>query len=295
MSGAATPGVTKRGRASRLVWVSGALWLCACTTAPAVESQCGNGGDDDGDDLADCDDSDCQASDECVGPRISQVKPPRGGAPHDLDGGDKPMDAMLGDSWSGDSPDATPPEDGQIAPPIDEDGGTDSCPVCATNEACVDGVCQSAAAPSSGAYNLRLLGGAVPSMNDIGFCYDACGFIPAGACLCAPDPYVIIFLGQGEAAERVGMTEPVSDTLSPRFPPLDFPIDLAAGDVLRFDVYDYDQPDRDNFLYTCNADLRGVSAEAPKDVQLSCVGLGGIAMRVPYEIVAQLSPRPAGP
>lgn len=275
-----------------LVW---AVCLPACTTLPPLELLCRGGGDEDSDGLRDCEDPDCAASDDCIGVRSTPVKPPPDGGhirPPLLDAGPAPPDATIGDAASGGDVDAMMMSmpDAQVIPPMDEDGGAEPCPPCATNEACVDGMCQPAAAPGAGAYSLRLLRGVVPAMNEIAFCYDAC-LIVAGFCQCRPDPYVRIVLIHDGAQQFVGATEVVNETLMPVFPERDFEIELAVGDVLRFDVYDEDDPDRDNLLFSCNADLRSVSAENPRPTELSCVGLGGVGGRFPYSITAELFPR----
>lgn len=290
-------------RAYRLIALLGAcgccvFCLCACTTLPPVEVLCGNKVDEDDDKLTDCADPDCAASDDCVGARAMSVKPPFDGGhmkPPLLEGG-AAIDAQPDDS--GQRADANvdammtmPPPDAQVVtPPIDDDAGTEPCPACASNETCVDGKCQPAASPTSGAYSLRLLTGTVPAMNEFSLCYDAC-VILAGVCPCLPDPYVRIVLVHDGAEQFVGMTDAVDETVTPEFPVHDFDIELAAGDVLRFDVYDEDDPDRDNLLYTCNADLRRVSAEAPRRTEVRCVGLGGLAGRLPYMLTAELIPR----
>jgi hypothetical protein len=278
--------------AYRLVPLLAALWLSACTTSPAVEALCGDGIDQDGDDAMDCEDSDCHASDDCVHSRAATVKPPPTDAAHHkppvLEGGvDTPKDAQVGDAWT--QADATLPQDARV--PDDEDAGADPCRLCASNEACVAGRCQPAAAPTSGAYDLRVLMGTVPAMTEQTFCYDAC-LILAGVCPCLPDPYVRVVLVHDNSEQIVGVTGVVNETVTPTFPPMDFPIDLVAGDVLRFDVYDEDQPDRDNLLYTCNADLGSVSADAPQEMLLTCTFRWGFGDRVRFEIQAQLTPRP---
>jgi hypothetical protein len=286
------------GGVYRLLCLSSSAVLCACTTSPAFEALCGDDIDQDGDSMTDCADPDCHATEECIGSRASTVRPPAdGNRPRPPlfqdDGG--PKDGQVGDAWTQPTDADVVPTDGRV-PPLDADGGEDECASCASNEVCIAGACQPAAAPTSGAYNLTLLSGTVPSMDSRTFCYDPCG-IPAAVCACAPDPYVrIALLREGQAPKHVGATQAVSDTLEPVFPPVGFPIDLAAGDVLRFDVYDDDEPDPADELYNCTVDLSGVSADEPKDTALTCTFkrpiLGG---EVTYSIQAELSPRPPLP
>jgi hypothetical protein len=287
------------GGAYRLSWLLSTAWLCACTTSPAVEALCGDDIDQDGDGMTDCGDPDCHASDDCIGSRAAPVRPPADAGhqrPPLFQNDSGPKDGQVGDAWTQPTDAQVTPSDAQVVPPVDADGGDDACSACAANEVCVAGACQPAAAPTSGAYFLRLLSGTVPAMDARTFCHDACG-IPAGFCMCAPDPYVrVALLRAGEAPQHVGTTEMVVDSLEPVFPPNRFVIDLAAGDVLRFDVYDEDEPASDDALYDCNVDLSGVSADATRDTDLTCAFkrplIGG---EVIYAIQAQLSPRPPVP
>jgi hypothetical protein len=285
--------------AYRLRWLLSTAWLCACTTSPAVEALCGDDIDQDGDSMTDCSDPDCHASEDCIGSRAATVSPPVDGGhqrPPIFQNDSGPRDGQVGDAGTQPNDAEVPPGDGQVVPPLDADGGDDRCSACASNEVCVAGACQPAAAPTSGAYHLRLLSGTVPSMDARTFCYDACG-IPAGVCSCAPDPYVrIALLRDGQAPQHIDATEVVHDTLEPVFPPVDYPIDLAAGDVLRFDVYDDDEPASDDELYNCNVDLSGILAGETRDTQLACTFkrpvIGG---EVTYAIQARLRPRPLIP
>ncbi|HMI92648.1 MAG TPA: hypothetical protein VK509_14835, partial [Polyangiales bacterium] len=230
------------GAASRLIGLLALACICACTTSPAVEALCDDDVDQDGDNLFDCADPDCQASDDCVGSRAAPVRPPPADGGHfrpPVLGSDAAAkDGEVGDAWTQD-PDATtaPREDAQVVPPIEDDAGEDPCLLCAVNETCVAGSCQPAAAPTSGAYDLQLLMGTVPATNAQAFCYDAC-VILAGVCPCQPDPYVRIVLLHDGREQLVGVTQAVEETVTPVFPPMPFAVDLAAGDVLRFDVYD---------------------------------------------------------
>jgi hypothetical protein len=288
------------GAAYRLIGSLALVWLCACTTSPAVEALCDDRVDQDGDNLFDCADPDCQASDDCVGSRAAPVRPPEDAGhfrPPLLNNDAAVKDGEVGDAWTQDPDAMSPPlEDARVIPPLDEDAGEDPCTLCSLNEACVAGVCQPAAAPTSGAYDLRLLTGTVPAMNPQTFlCYDGCGVIMGVVCPCQPDPYVRIALLHDGKEQLVGITAVVADTATPEFPPVDFAIDLAAGDVLRFDVYDSDAPVSDTLIYQCNADLSAVAADMPMATELMCLGRGLFGGRTPYEIRARLTPQPTPP
>jgi hypothetical protein len=276
--------------------------LCACTTSAAVESLCDNGVDEDGDNLIDCHDPDCQASNDCLGARAAEITQPDAATrkPPLYDAGNHPK-PEVGDAWAG-TPDAAehdaaPQDSGRSLPPaVDEDAGpTDPCTLCAVDEACVDGKCQPAASATSGAYYLHIVSGIVPSSDAFTFCYDACLISPiAGVCTCPPDPYVRVVLRRDSQETQIGMTPVVPDTTMPVFPDNQFEVDIARGDVLRFEVYDFDEePDQPDLLYTCRVDLRDVSTDAPKDIDVDCLGLAGIAGGMPFRITAKLSPRPS--
>jgi hypothetical protein len=275
--------------------------LCACTTSAAVESLCDNGVDEDGDNLIDCHDPDCQASNDCLGARAAEITTPDAATrkPPLYDAGNHPK-PEVGDAWAG-TPDATAsdaaPEDsgGPLPPAVDEDAGPpDPCTLCAVDEACVDTKCQPAASATSGAYFLRILSGSVPLSDAITLCYDACLISPFAVCTCPPDPYVRVLLRHDSQETLIGQTPIVQDALMPVFPDNQFEIDIARGDVLRFEVYDFDDlPDQPDLLYTCRVDLRDVSTDAPTDKPIECVGLAGLANGMPFRILAQLTPRPS--
>jgi hypothetical protein len=296
---------TRRRFAAALLPIALAIsWLlCACTTSSLVESLCDNGYDEDGDNLIDCHDPDCQASDDCLSARAAEITPPDAAVrkPPLYDAGHPPTE--LGDAWAGTpdgaSADAATADSGGLMPPaIDEDAGPpDPCTLCAVDEACVDAKCQPAASSTSGAYHLHVISGVVPLNDAFTFCYDACLISPiAGVCTCPPDPYVRVVLRRDGRETLIGVTDVVEDTTTPTFADNQFEIDIAQGDVLRFEVYDHDNaPDESDLLYTCRVDLRGVSTDSPMDMAIDCLGFAGIANGMPFRILAELTPRPSAP
>jgi hypothetical protein len=187
----------------------------------------------------------------------------------------------------------TPEDSGEpMSIPDDEDAGglppdPGPCAACAPNEACVNDTCQPAAAPTGGHYYLTVESASVPTMDRISFCYDRTSDLGlpciAGFCTCSPDPYVrVVLVHQGEEIV-LGMTETVAEDVTPEFPPNTFEIEITPGDVLQFQVFDADDPDDDDLLFTCAQDLSMPEMSPLHCVYSSVFGFEVIASLTPFE------------
>jgi hypothetical protein len=215
------------------------LALAACTDAQPrgeyTRTQCTNLVDDDDDDMADCEDVDCQIYDHCrLGTDTAGEPAATGGS-----GGTPPPS----------TPDAGPP-------PLLVDGGA-VCPTvaCPADRTCVAGVCIpkqlavgdewvitsiEAGVPRSANYSL-----ADPMCIDDD-CASPVSLPPFFLCGCLPDPLVRVSvdgveIGQTEAAVNLDLAR--WDTA--------IPIVVLPTSELRFDVFDRDTLD-DEFVYDCS-------------------------------------------
>jgi hypothetical protein len=229
----------------------------SCAQQPIGEfgaDACGNGQDDDGDALIDCNDPDCWV-----------FCPLRGGVEIGDAAVSNPTDASFDAS--------RPAADGGKPMQLDDDAGTPgldasadddagSSPVCscAPNEMCVDGECRPAASPSiEGMYTLSVKSALVPLGPSADRCFDytaaACLTRILGLCDCErPDPYVVIKLNSDVLMKAT--TASVRDTVNPQW--TDAPkvtIELKPTDALTFLVFDSDGIGQDPQIFSCMPDL----------------------------------------
>jgi len=275
--------------ASRLAWQITLLALAAvsCLACNSVTTSelCSEDepGDEDQDGLANCADPDCFGLEMCrIEPDVPDAAPASSvGTPWKVAGAG-------GASGSAGAAGA-PGSGGSVAPPVgdaaiteDDDAGVveppeaepppddvDPCSLCTDTETCVDGACiVPKPAPREGAFTLYVLSAAAPIFQvPTTQCFDnACErglSVPFALCLCPPDPYVRVIIERGRDEIVVGETE-VSEDAERGMYSASFPIDLEPGDVLRFVVYDEDDPFPDDFMYRCTPDLTMLE-EGPLD------------------------------
>jgi hypothetical protein len=262
--------------------------------------------DEDNDGLANCDDPDCFGFEECRRSRMSNEAGSTGG-----DSAQLPTSGSAGSATAGTS--ALPPIAGAGAPAerpdaaVDEDdageempmGGdgdvepTEPCGACAPTEMCLNDECVPIPkpAPQEGAFTLYLLSATAPVQTPLTTnCYDiACPSgrsLPYGICTCPPDPYVRIVIERGARRLKVGETEVAENTTEGEYV-ASFDIEVEPGDVIRFDVFDEDEPFTDELMYSCTPNLAEL-AEGPLDCATGAGFLGADKQLIRAELVARL-------
>ena len=239
----------------------------AMNESEATPKACDNDRDDDTDDLMDCEDPDCHAFDVCrktlrVGgenmgdtdaPQDGGVEPP----PTPIDGGDdEPEPPPPASMDAGVDAGMGLPSDAGL---VEADGSTPVVcdPLCADDEFCNDGTCETVGSSTTGTFEVRILSATVPDRNFIHQCYDVlCSdaiSIPFALCMCPPATYVRVLHSRAGVSVEVGATELSEGTLEPEWNQ-SFEVDLEPGDVLIFEVFD-DDPGRDTLIYACSPDL----------------------------------------
>jgi len=240
----------------------------------ASASQCNDTDDNDGDELRDCNDPDCQAFDHCRD-RVGNP-PPDAGPPVVRDDASTgtPTDAgVIGDAAV--DTDAAIDEDdgGAIEPPEPVDAGAPCGGRCTVTQACIDDLCEDVSSPTAGTFDLRILSAPVPAFNRWGMCLDPCGsrFATFAFCACDPDPYVEVSRvrqdGQQQMRTLLGATPVRLDELRPTYEDTLIRVDLMEGDALWLVVFDEDPGNGDNTaIYSCLPDLRAL---APGPIECS--------------------------
>jgi hypothetical protein len=241
------------------------------------EAACKNGVDDDDDMRVDCDDPDCLGTDYCrVRSKIAPLP-----SPNSMDSG-RDLDAGPNRDASQAALDATIPLDSAppILPPpvqisdagvlptdagpafVDAAGLPPACdPACKADEVCTDGKCTAVAVDTSGRYLLTIQSVLAPDQSPTSRCFDTLcenplSAVPYGLCVCHVDPYVVVVRIRKGVETKLGMTSVVQDNPAPMYTDATFTIELMAGDVLRFDVWDSnDPPIADQFMFACKPNL----------------------------------------
>jgi hypothetical protein len=230
------------------------------------EVACHNGMDDDHDGLWDCADPDCFGAAACgthpsmdAGAKTKLVDmdatPGAGGANIDAGGSAAfvPIDAAADEDGG-----ATRMLDATVAPPPPCD------PACAIDQECIDHKCQGVAVKTPGEYTLTIVSVVAPDQSYTSACYDypcdkPLSFVGIGLCPCPVDPYVVVVLVSAGKEVMRFMTPVVTDDPNATFPPTPFTLQLMQGDVLRFEVWDHDDPPNpDDKLFDCKPDLTNV-------------------------------------
>lgn len=277
------------------------LLLSGCSTSRVGEfgeDLCSNQRDDDGDGRIDCKDPDCLGAEHCrVGLEMDSGATGMDAATTTTavkDAGRKP-EAGTNDAGhpiamdAGHRTDATMPK---LDAAMDDEASvaTDAGPLtcmapCAANEECVSGQCQTVAVNQGGKYTLKVTEAQAPSY-DLNGCFDTdCGFSFAPLCPCGVDLFVRVFLTRNATDTRIGDTSVVVDTIDALFMEAGWPVTLAPGDVLRFEVWDDDTPDPSMQVYTCKPDLKAIPG------QISCLWFSPSTRRF-NRVVANLQAAP---
>jgi hypothetical protein len=255
---------------------------CAVQRVGEFGDACTNGKDDDGDHLIDCNDPDCLGVEACrpEGGMVKMMPRADAGLSTTRDAGNA-FDAAS-DTGGSHAMDAAR-DSGLVMPfdanALDEDGSSPTCsPPCNPDEECVVSAtslhCQAVAAKQEGAFKLQVTSARAPNQSGVtAFCYDG-DCPPAFAPLCCVvDPYVRIVLvpSTGGPEKVLGMTPSVMDSTHPTFDAPAIPVTLTMGDVLRFEVWDHnDPPVMDLLLFQCKPDLTTIPGP------LSCSTVVGI-------------------
>jgi hypothetical protein len=251
------------------------LAACAPTrTAEVGKWACSNHEDDDHDGLFDCNDPDCQYLDLCRRTVASEDAGTLGDAARPEGGSVKPPARMDAGVTSRPDEDAgrTGDEDGGGNEIPLVDGGPTCKPACATTEACIDLTCTPVSAQEPGQYSLTILQAVVPDATPyLMMCLDiSCPettpvpSIPFGLCSCPVDPYVVVTLTRGNKPPMViGMTSVQIDTDTPIFDDPAITVQIMAGDVIRFQVFDKDDDSPDDLIFTCPLNLTDLTITDP--------------------------------
>jgi hypothetical protein len=273
-----------------------ALQLSACAKVllgEYGEQACQDHKDNDGDGRKDCQDPDCFGTEACR----------KSGAATDL----SRFDAGSHDAGRIQSFDSGPMDAGKVrdasivpetSPPfipeaaVDDDGGGiadggPACmPACAVGEVCNAGRC----GPAGGMYILSIRSAMAPNFASDGTCYDLDCVHPPDAthqpCWCVVDPYVRAFVVHNGADTQGHQTPTATSTPAAYYvglPDASWPITLAAGDSIRFEVWDASDSGSDTELYTCVPDLTNV----PGTISCSYLGMDANAF-VRFTVTADL-------
>jgi hypothetical protein len=268
-----------------------ATTACAAVeTGEASAAACTPGsGDEDGDDLADCDDPDCFAFEVCR--QFSRLNSPDSGGntPRSDAGGSTPAGTggNAASGGTGGAPlqvrdaglDAELPPVEQLPP--DSGGVPDAaivpCGGCAVGEECVEDACVPIEGTTGGTYTLSVLSGTMPLATDPGFmCVDyTC---PGGGattvwCICPPDPYVRVIRIRDGNETQVLVTDVVIEQVNPVFDGEPVVVELERGDSLRFEMWDKNETIADKQVFTCKPDLSNLEP-GPLECTARSGGLG---------------------
>ncbi|MDD9935851.1 MAG: C2 domain-containing protein, partial [Myxococcales bacterium] len=270
----------------------------AMNASEATPKTCDNDRDDDDDDLMDCEDPDCHAfaicrrtltvPDESMGdddsPQDGGPEPPPNAPTDDADDEPEPPPAVMD---AGVDSGVDLPSDAGL---VEADGSMpDVCdPLCADDEFCNDGTCETVGSSATGRFEVRILSATVPDRNFIHQCYDVlCDnmiSIPWALCDCAPATYVRVLHSRAGVSVEAGITELSVDTLTPEWNEA-FEVDLEPGDVLIFEVFD-DDPGTDTLIYACSPDLTDLA-----DGPIECMTAAGPPDGMLHGVKAEITQR----
>ena len=239
--------------AGALLLASLAFCVGACAVASTGElsaAACSDPGnvDDDGDGLANCDDPDCWVYSFCGLPLQAIAD---GGGPSSADGSARFKDAGFKDA-------------GSTGMTGDDGGPASSLDASATPPTCDGAVCPTSYLP--GEFQIAITAGSIPAYKGVAtLCLDTSClvFVPAGACVCFVDTYVVVTVTTGSAV-TTWMTTVVENKATPTWTDPGFQVHLEASSVIEFEVFDSDKNEgatnADDFIFRCKPDLANLSA-----------------------------------
>jgi C2 domain len=269
------------------------LWLVALgSTGCGVRATgeigvllCGNGVDDDGDELADCVDPDCWSSSACDDLTLrtqGQLDASLRMAPAD--------DASLGDGARSEAPMATDEDAGTTE--VDSSMPTSACDPedatsCGPEDVCVEGRCIPDPFEKN-VYLVRIASAFLPTRRPDTTCFetllDGCANVLTCSD-CLPDPYVITELG----GDEINRTSVDYNAIAATWHDKAFTVTKVPGQVLTLRVMDDDDaPATDALIFECRVEVALLGTGSG----LQCVPRLGDTFLGDYKVNIDVSPKP---